>query len=324
VKRGASRKGAVLLGVFVLLAAASGIGSAAGEIDVSGYTQARYNMFDDSMYKADEFDLRRVRVKFKGPINDQGTVATVQVDLSKLDETGSGDVGLKDAIIEHPLSDEWRVRLGYSSVLFGFEVPYSSSSRLPFERSQAARKLFPGERDTGLYLIRRPTEESQPEVVVAFSDGLADWEDDEQQAFVARAQWGLGGKSVAGISYLNATRTQGDEDFDQDVLGAHVRWNGPSGLSLQGEYYDGTILDVDVDGWYGQVEYAFPASKWTGYYRYDVFDDGKETSDEYTRSTLGAAYQLDKNQRITLELEDLDNEKGVGATNWGIQWQFKY
>ena len=294
------------------------------KMDVSGYTQARYNFYDDSMYKADEFDLRRVRVKFKGPINEQGTVATVQVDLSKLDDTGSGEVGLKDAIIEQPLSDEWRARLGFSSVLFGYEVPHSSSHRLPFERSQAARKLFPGERDTGLYLIRKPTGEGQPEFVVAFSDGMADWEDDEQHAFIARAQWSFGNESVAGVSYMNATRTQGDEDFDQDVFGAHVRWNGPSGVGMQAEYYDGKLLDIDVDGWYGQLEYAFPASSWTGYYRYDTFDDGNPTHDEYKRSTVGAAYQLDKSQRITLELEDLENESGVEATNWGLQWQFKY
>jgi phosphate-selective porin len=311
-----------LLAAVLLTALAASVGLA--EIKVSGYTQARYNMFDDSMYKPDEFDLRRVRVKFKGAVNEQGTVATVQVDLSKLDETGSGVVGLKDAIVEHPLGKDWRTRLGYSSVLFGFEVPYSSSRRLPFERSRAAKKLFPGERDTGIYFIRESANHGEPEFVVAYSDGMADWEDDEQSAFVGRIQWPLPNKGAAGISYMDGSRTRGDEEYSQDVWGAHVRWNGPSGFSAQAEYYDGKLLGTNVDGWYGQLEYAFPVSQWTGYYRYDTYDDGDPGHDTYKRNTFGAAYQLDKNQRISVELESLDNESGVSATNYGFQWLFKY
>lgn len=294
------------------------------EMTVSGYTQARYNFYDDSMYKADEFDLRRVRLKAKGPINDQGTVATVQIDLSKLDETGSGKIGLKDATVEHPLSDEWHVRFGYSSVLFGFEVPYSSSSRLPLERSRVARKFFPGERDTGAYFIRQSQDTGEPEFVVAYSDGLADWEDDEQNAAVARLQWPLAESGVAGFSYLTANRTRGDQEYDQNVWGAHVRCNALRGLAVQAEYYDGELLGVDADGWYGQIEYAFPESELIGYYRYDVYDDGNPSHDEYARSTLGLMYQVDPKQRVTFQWEGLEDESGADADNFAFQWQFKY
>jgi hypothetical protein len=311
-------------GALVATLAATICGPAAGEMSVSGYTQARYMWHDDSMYKPDEFDLRRVRLKVKGPINEEGTVATLQIDLSKLDESGSGEVGLKDAIIEHPLSDDWKVRLGYSSVLFGFEVPYSSSSRLPFERSQAARKLFPGERDTGLYLVRTPASGDEPELVVAYSDGLADWEDDEQSMALGRVQWHLPNKGVAGVSYMSGDRTREGECYDQNVWGAHIRYHANDGLVFQGEYYDGEILGADVDGWYGQVEFAFPDSGWTGYYRYDLYNDGSPSHDEYQRNTLGAMYQLDKNQRVSIQWEGYDDGTGGSFDNYGVQWQFKY
>jgi hypothetical protein len=74
----------------------------------------------------------------------------------------------------------------------------------------------------------------------------------------------------------------------------------------------------------GQVEYAVPQSKWAGYYRYDAYDDGRGTPDDFDRSTLGAAYELGAKQRLTLEVESLDNELGVSATNYGFQWQFEY
>jgi len=318
------KKGRVSLGIATaLLLAVAACASHAG-MEVSGYTQARYNFFDEATGDDDEFDLRRVRLKFKGEIDEQGTVATLQIDLSKLDESGSGEVGLKDATIAHPLGSQWSARLGYASTLFGFEVPYSSSSRLPFERSRAAKKLFPGERDTGLYLIRAPQGHSGPEFLVAYTDGLGDWEDEKQSAFVTRLQWGLPGGGVAGVSYLKGDRTPTTEEFDQDVLGVHAQWNGSNGFNLQGEYYDGKLLGVDVDGWYGQAEYQFPGTAWTGYYRYDTFDDGDPEHDTYSRNTFGAAYQLDKKQRVSLEVESLDTERRVSETNWGVQWQFKY
>jgi hypothetical protein len=312
----------VLCAVLVALTAL--VHSAGAEMTVSGYTQARYNWYDDSMYKPDEFDLRRVRLKAKGAINEQGTVATVQIDLSKLDDPQAGDVELKTATVEHPLNEQWRATVGFGDVLFGFEIAYSSSNRLPFERSYAASKLFPGEQGTGVYFVSSPTNSHQPELVIGYGDGLRKWQDDEQSAALARVQWQLPNKGVAGFSYLAGDRTRNSECYDQNVWGAHVRWPANHGLVFQGEYYDGEMLGADVDGWYGQLEYAFPNSSWTGYYRYDTYNDGDPSHDKYQRNTLGAMYQLDKNQRVSVQWEGYDDGKGGSFDNYGVQWQFKY
>ncbi len=298
--------------------------TAQAQVKVSGYTQVRYNFFDRSMYLDDDFDLRQVRIKLTAPVNQRGTVATIQVDMAGLDNAASRDVRLKDARIDQPMDGLWHARVGFASMLFGYEVPQSSAARLPFGRSRPADRLFPGQRDTGVYFIREPAARSQPQVVVAYSDGMDLWPDDDKEAAVARLQWSLPNNSLAGISYMDASRTQDGDDFSQDVFGVHARWNPRSGVSFQAEYYDGKLLSDDVDGWYAQVEHAFPESRWTAYYRYDTFDDGDSTPDDFARSTLGVAYQLDEKQRLSFEVDDRESELGVSATNYGAQWQFKY
>ncbi len=296
----------------------------------SGYTQARYNFWDRDLDKPRDFDLRRVRLKYAGTLNDRGTEAAVQVCLGNLDDRDEDDrrVVLKDAFVRHPLSGEWSARMGFTTIPFGFEEEYSSSKRLPFERSKAARSFFPGERETGFYLLSKPAKRGTPQLALGYSNGMRDWNDEESHAWTARAQWPLPNHGVAGVSYTDARRSRLDgeaqRDYDQNCLGAHLRWNFPSGLALQSEYFDGEILDVEAKGWYGQVEYAAGEKKAMPFYRYDVFDDGKPTSYTYKRHTVGAAWDFDKNQRVTVQVERYRDLKGGSYTDWGLQWQFKY
>jgi hypothetical protein len=55
-----------------------------------------------------------------------------------------------------------------------------------------------------------------------------------------------------------------------------------------------------------------------------VFDDGKAASSTYRRHTVGAAWDFDKNERVTVQVERYRDLKGGTYTDWGLQWQFKY
>lgn len=308
-------------------------GAVQAEWKFSGYTQARYNFWDSELDSADAFDLRRVRIKAEGPVSDETTIK-LQFDLGKLDDDG-GDVELKDALITRRLNNEWVGTLGFTSVPFGYEVPTSSSRRLAFERSEAANKLFPGERDTGLYFHYKPQKKGRPMASLGYGNGLSKWysadksgnEDSDSSALFARVQWPVGKSGVAGASYMMADRKRdvGDETIDygsEDVFGLHVRYDLPTSWAFQGEYYDGEILDVDVDGWYAMAEFALPKAPVTLFYRYDTFDQQK--TEEYARHTIGAAYELSKNERLTIQAEDYDDYTGRSLTNFGLQYQVKY
>lgn len=309
--------------------------AAHAEWKFSGYTQARYNFWDGDLEdEPDAFDLRRVRIKAEGPVSEETTIK-LQFDLGKLDDEGAGDIELKDALISRKLNPEWTATAGFTSVPFGYEVPTSSSRRLALERSEAANRLFPGERDTGLYLHYTPQQKNRASVSLGYGNGLAKWysgdrsgnEDSDSSALFARVQWPLANSGVAGVSYMMASRNREiggvDTDFgSEDVLGLHARYNFPRHWSLQAEYYDGEILDIGVDGWYAMAEYALPKAPATIYYRYDTFD--RQQPDDFTRHTAGIAYDLNKNERVTLQGERYDDYDSESHTNFALQWQVKY
>ncbi len=320
----------VLVGLCSVLA----ISSASAELKISGYTQARF--LDTEIEGSDyDFDLRRARVKIAGPVNEDGTEIKLQIELGGLDDGKS--VELKDLTITHPLSEEWKVRVGFSDMMFGEDVAYSSSTRLPFERAKVTRSLFPGEKDTGIYFFYKPMDKgsSTPHITLGYSDDLESMDDklftgddvhDDSEALVASVKWPLRNKGAAGLSYMRASRDGFDAGgaplgYDDDVWAAHVRYNGNRGFNFQGEYFNGSRKEVDVDGWYGTLEYTPKESNTTWFYRYDIYDDGDAA--DYKRHTLGAAHELGKNSRLTLQYEDVDDE-GTGGSTLGLQWQVKY
>lgn len=336
------RKLMCVVGIVALTLAAALPAFAQWPETVSGYTQFRFN-YDDADDDED-FDVRRARLKWSDTINEQGTEATLQIDLAKL-VNGGGEVGIKDLKVVHPFGETWSVRVGFASTPFGFEVPYSSRKRLPFERSKAARSFFPGERDLGVYLNWMAPSKTPVELNLGYTNGMDDWreDDDDASAVVARVQVPFGNDSVVGASYMAANREGSvdglDYDVDPDVFGLHARYNGQAGeagYAIQGEYYDGDLLDGgmlwDANGWYGQVEYTPANSLTTVFYRYDEFEatfdgvrasqEGSYSTENYERHTIGVAWDFLPNNRLTFQIEDVDD--GESFTDWGLQWQIRY
>lgn len=313
----------------------------------SGYTQLRYNIWDSeygSKKPDSDFLVRRARVKLVGTVTEDTTL-TLQADLSNLvneeSTSGKGDVELKDALLTRKISPEWSITGGFGVIPFGYEVPTSDAVQLPLERSQAASKFFPGERDLGLYAHYKPALPHYPEFSIGYSNGVDRWydtssagnRDDASKALVARAQWSFLQNGLAGISYMTASRDRGPAggpatSFDnQDVLGLHARYVFPSKVLLQGEYYDGKYLnemsEKDAKGWYGMVGYTFSKLPVTGYYRYDTLDSGDPQ--DFKRNIFGVAYDRSKSERFTLQFENIDDDgKGASFDNWSAQWMVKY
>jgi len=92
---------------------------------------------------------------------------------------------------------------------------------------------------------------------------------------------------------------------------------------VQAELFTGTILDVDLTGWYAMLEASLNNSPTTFFYRYDTADYASKAQ-EYTGHTFGVAHDLTKHDRFTAQVEMLDTESGSTQTNFGIQYQVKY
>lgn len=320
--------GPLLLSLVVSLAHA--------EWKFSGYTQARFNAWDNDV-DDDSFDLRRVRIKAEGPVFGEETTIKLQFDLSGLDDD-NGEVELKDALITRKFTPDIKGAMGYTSVPFGYEVPTSSSKRLALERSEVARRFFPGERATGAWFMYHPAAvagQIKPMIDLGYTNGLSKWYDEDSSgnedagshAFFARVQAPFAKTGLAGLSYMAADRerTIGGVDTpfgSENIFGAHLRYDSPSGFAVQGEYYTGEILDKDVTGLYGLLEYKLPKTPKTLFYRYDTCD--RSMAFDFTRHTAGIAWDVDKNERVTLQGEFIEDYVGNGITNYALQYQVKY
>lgn len=311
--------------VLALLVAAT----ASAQVKVSGYTQIRCadTSIEDDDY---EFDIRRCIIGLAAPVNDDGTEIKLGAELGALDD--DGEFELDEAVIKHPLSAEWQTRVGYSDTIFGYDLSYSSSRRLPFERAQATRRLFRGGKDTGIYCMYTPhnADSGTPSGFLAITNDIedvADWfdEHDTSFAFVGGLNWALPNNGQVGISYMSANRegTIGGvrTEWDDYVWGAHVRYNSSSNFAFQAEYLGGDQQEVGVSGWYGLLELMPSNGDAAFFYRYDTYDDGDP--DDYCRHTAGVAMEVGSQSRVTLQYEDIDDE-GVDGSTFGVQWQVKY
>lgn len=301
--------------------------------NVEGYAQFRYE-YSDSEGDGD-FDTRRVRLSWKDEVNDEGTMARIQIDLGDLLEDEGQEIDPKDLWVWHPFSESWSARFGYGDVMFGKDVEYSSSSRLPFERAVATTSFFPSEKCLGIFSTFEGQNGSNLVFDLGVIDGMDAWhrgDFEDAESLVANVELPFGDGSTAGVSYMtsNIEVANVNDDLDSDVFGLHVQYvgSGPTeGFFGQAEYYDGDWYDHRAysvhaaDGFYGLLAFTPEGSDATPFYRYDEFNAGDAA--DYSRHTFGVAYEPWASNRITLQVEDIEDGADEDTTV-GIQWQVKY
>ena len=324
----------------------------AQELSFEGFSQLRYTYSDKE--GDGDFDTRRVRLGWTGKVNDAGTSARLMVDVGKLLSGGEDDsVDLVYAWVAHPITEEWRVQFGYGLLQFGTDVCYSSAARVPFERSRAASAFFPGVFTLGLQLGYQPAD-SPLRLDLQLTDGMDAWHSparfDDAETLLARARYLLGEGSEVGVSYVTSdvdlrpaalpAQDGGGESFSPDAWGLYLLWNGEiegaGDLRLQAECFDGDWYDhkayrmQDADGWYGLVQLTPAGTDLTPFYRYDEFSydavspaQSGSASSDYSRHTLGVAWEPLESNRFTLQIEDID-DRGVDDSTVGLQWQVSY
>ena len=344
-----SQKLLCVVGIAALCMAVALPAFAQWDAGMQGYSQFRY-VYSDNADDGD-FDATRVRLGWQGQVNDLGTTACVQFDIGNLlDNSGGDDVDLRDAWVMHPFSEAWSARVGFGNAEFGYDVPNPSSQRLPFERSMAAESFFPGERALGALVTYAGPENSPVQLDLQLFDGMDEWHSvnafDDATSFLARLQYGLNGQGSVGASFMtsdidvnftNAAQVSGSASVDADVWGVNLLYNYKN-VDFVGEYFDGDWVDYensfnvyDADGWYAQISFTPADSAVTPFYRYDEFTYSYPVSTlqsgsadaEYTRHTIGVAYEPFANNLLTLQVEDID-AMGADDTTVGVQWQVIY
>ncbi len=142
-------------------------------IKISGYIQAQFQFADSAGQQSfnggnfpagvdKRFTVRRGRLKvqYDGKPISKGWSITQYV--LQIDATEKG-LALKDAYVK--LTDPWvgwlSLTTGMQNRPFGYEIPFSSSTRESPERGRMSQIIFPGERDLGMMFTIQAPKSSQ-------------------------------------------------------------------------------------------------------------------------------------------------------------------
>lgn len=141
------------------------------KISLRGYAQFRYNRLletnpdlrcdqcDKGWGKGQEFVFRRARLVFSGDVHERLNVY-IQFDYSSdASSTNKHFLQIRDAYFDLALDKkkEYRLRLGQSKVIYGFDNLQSSSNRLALDRSDALNSAAPNEREIGGFFLYAPS-----------------------------------------------------------------------------------------------------------------------------------------------------------------------
>lgn len=298
-----------------------GVLEALERLKISGYIQAQYvddessrdELTGSGSRNRDQFSIRRGRLKFVYTASETAR-ATIQI------EANSSGVDLKDAFVE--LTEPWTswkhtLTAGQFKWPFGFEIPYSSSSREMPERSRVIRTLFPGERDRGVMASGAGFDKRLTyQLAVVNGSGIDQSSDpDSSKDAVGHLGWkfsalDLGASIYRGEALIATTTAPAGAMFDKNRTGVDAQWKTPlPGLVTRAEYITGDERGAEVDGWYVYLIQAI-GKKNELVLRADDYDANTDLAGNAI-FTLGGAwnYHLDKRTRLTLAYEHPEREE---------------
>lgn len=313
----------------------------AEKVSIGGYFHTRWEHFESGPPGTDNFAIRRGYLNFAFKPNDRTQVGLL------LTREGSNAVTVNWANIfaDYKLDDYSNIRFGRSSTTFGWDAAQSSSQRLPLERAcfdeggtngsrgKPPGLFFIGPYDTGFWYYYTPKDNATfPQLILSATngEGLGTPANDHiatQIDLKWRPKWGQ-----FGVSYLDAVYTGPDPYFigtpvpnvswARNGVEGYVRYAQPS-FATQWEYLKGNLGGHGMNGWYGQLEVPLQSTPGTFYARYQQYEPNEDDPlglDNYDAWDLGYAHQLDRNNRLTLQITSA-SRGSAGRDETGFQWQ---
>lgn len=320
------------------------------KIEIGGYAQLRYNRLletnpdlqclqcDESIGENGGFNLKRVRVEFKGYLNEKIYYYLMPefaeaFNHSALLREGWVDVGIgKD--------NTFRARVGLSRIPVGHDLLVDSRHRVAIDRTDAMNSAQFNERDLGVFLYYTP-EHIKERIDYLVSSGLKGAND--HGMFGIGAYNGQGGNTrVNPVSHYAARLTYpfktengqyietslsgyiGKFDVmtsdgqtptfdDQRIAASFIYYPQPFGITAEATYGVGpqfnntenNIASSELYGGYIQLMYFVPIKthQLIPYARYQYYDGGKKFELDATRHKVnelefGTEWQIDKALRI--------------------------
>lgn len=313
------------------------------KIKIGGYTQLRYNRLletnnqlqceqcDPSWGGTGGFDLRRLRLEFKGFLTDKVYLYIMPEFASGFNHSALLREGWVDVGLDR--NNEFKLRFGQSRVPIGFDNLQDSRHRIAMDRSDAINSGALNERDIGIFFYWTPRN-IQSRIVALIENGLkgandhgmvgfgvyngqgANMTTNPVTHFAARVSYPFltpqgqiieaSLQGYAGTYDVN-TNLPGNSSFgDRRMTASFIYYPQPFGV--QAEYtvgvgprydtYQNRIIQDNLNGGYIQVMYFIKGDRHQTfpYARYQYYNGGKK-------------FELDAMRHVVSELE------------LGIEWQ---
>jgi phosphate-selective porin OprO and OprP len=310
--------------------------TAARQMQLTGYTQIRYQAFDETS-KKDGFDIRRARFDLKGNITPWFSYR-VQADLADKPK-------LVDGYGEIKLADFFLVTAGQFKIPFSLENLASSNKLESIDRSQVVEALVARSKDvignqngrdlgiqisgTFLKIANQPLFEYRLGVFNGSGINVADTANSAKDIAGRLVVTPLKGLSV-GESYYNGW----DKAIKPDVAGKSQARNRlgfevsyvATRFSLKGEYITGKDGKTDRAGWYVQSGYYIIPLKLQVLGKYDVYDPNTATANNIsTNYVVGGTYNFNTWSRLQA-FYTFRQEEGTAVKNnyFAIQYQIGF
>jgi phosphate-selective porin OprO and OprP len=310
--------------------------NAARQIQLSGFTQIRYQILDQAKRK-DAFDIRRARLDVRGSITPYFNyrLQTEFADRPKI----------IDAYAEIKIADYFMITVGQFKIPFSLENLTSSNKLEVIDRSLAVEALVArgtdvignqNGRDIGLQiggtLIKSkglPLLEYRLGVFNGSGINLADTANEAKD---------IGGRiilsPVKGLSIGTGLYNGWGKAVKPDYRGQSQVRNRygvdasytTTRLSLKGEYLYGVDGITDRQGWYLQAGYFVIAQKWQVLAKYDTFDPNvSESENIITSYVIGTNLNFNTWSRLQA-FYTFREEEGTAVNNnyFSIQFQIGF
>ncbi len=310
--------------------------NAGKKITIAGYTQVRYQSFEEKG-KTDGFDIRRARLDVKGNISPYWSYR-VQFDLA-------GAPKLIDAYAELKVNDYLNFTIGQAKIPFSLENLTSSNKLEMIDRSQAVEALVARGKDVGgnqngrdigiqlggtiLKLKDRPVVDYR----LGFynGSGINTTDNNGNKDMATRLIFHpIAGLDLSAALYngsrfvpeVKEVKTNGvvttpyaaAKSVDRNRYGFDLSYD-MNNLAVRGEYIHGKDDQVNREGYYIQGGYYFLNKKLEILTKYDFYNPDKAVAKNgSTWIVLGTNFNFNANTRIQFNYS-FKQEEGPNINN---------
>ncbi|MCX6255365.1 MAG: porin [Bacteroidia bacterium] len=307
--------------------------SATRQMQLSGYSQIRYQVLDENG-KKDGFDIRRARLDLKGSATPYFSYR-VQADLADKPK-------LIDAYGEIKVADYFSITAGQFKIPFSLENLTSSNKLEMIDRSQVVEAMVARGKDvignqngrdigiqisgTILKIKDKPIVEYRLGVFNGSGINVADTAN-EAKDIAGRLIF----TPLKGFSFGGGFYNGWDKAIKPDVAGKSQIRNRfgievnyiTTRFSLKGEYIAGKDGKTSRAGWYVQTGYFIILQKLQALAKYDLYDPNTSTTNNITTNyVVGANYNFNSWSRLQA-FYTIRQEEGPSVDNNYISIQYQ-